>query len=101
MSQRLRGARQITAAAGEGVERRPVSFAEGGKRLVRGLISRRFCRLQNDGPMRRLKRRTTLLQCSWYGLANDPIIYECSGIYDQKTRLTGTIRHGGASWPNK
>ena len=61
----LRISRRIAAATEECVERWPVRFAKSGERFPRRLIRLRLARLQYDRPMRRLERRTTLLQRSW------------------------------------
>jgi hypothetical protein len=60
----LRITRRIAAATDECIKRWPISFAETGERFSRLLIRFRLARLQNDRPMRRLERRTTLLQRS-------------------------------------
>src|SRR4029077_7098830 len=48
------------------VKRRPVSFAEIRKRLLRCCFRLGFSRAQHQGPMRRLKASPSLLQCSSY-----------------------------------
>src|ERR1043166_2613872 len=52
---------RIAAPPDEGVERRPIGFAENGKRPSRGFIRAGLSCLQHDGPVRRLKRRASLL----------------------------------------
>ena len=66
----LRISRRIAAATDECVERRPVSFAKSRECFPRRLIRFGLARLQNDRPMRRLERRTTLLQRSWNRFRN-------------------------------
>ena len=61
----LRISLRIAAATEECVERGPVRFAKSGERFRRRIIRLRLARLQHDGPMRRLERRTSLLQRSW------------------------------------
>ena len=70
----LRISLRIAAATEECVERWPVSFAKSGKRFPRRLIRLRLARLQNDRPMRRLERRTALLQRPWNRLRRLVII---------------------------
>jgi hypothetical protein len=60
----LRVSLRIAATTEECVERWPVSFAKSGERFALGFIRLCNARLQNDRPMRRLERRTTLLQRS-------------------------------------
>src|SRR5512132_2518523 len=60
----LRISRRIAAAPNECIKRCPVSFAKNGECFARRLNRFPSARLQNDRPMRRLERRTTLLQCS-------------------------------------
>src|SRR5215475_11509602 len=57
--------RSMAAVTNKGVKRRPIPFAEDRQSLgrLRGLGTPR---LQNHRPMRRLKRRTSLLQRSRY-----------------------------------
>lgn len=80
----LRVPGRIAAATEECVKRWPVSFAKSGKRFPRRLIRLRPARLQHDGPMRRLERRTALLQCSWNRLRRLVIISSPKGFYDKK-----------------
>jgi hypothetical protein len=66
----LRVSRRVAATPNESVKRRPVCFTK-----RRRCFPRRFIRLgpaclQNDSPMRRLERRASLLQSSWYGFRN-------------------------------
>ncbi len=61
----LRVGRRIAAAPNECVERRPIRFAKSGERFPRRFVGVGLARLQHDRPMRRLERRTSLLQRSW------------------------------------
>src|SRR4029453_7265709 len=65
LSDVLRVSRRIAATTEECVKRWPVNFAKSGERFPRPLIRLPPARLQHDGPMRRLERRTTLLERSW------------------------------------
>ena len=75
----LRVGRRIPAPADECVKWRPIRFAESSERFTPGLISLGLAGLQNDCPVRRLKRRTTLLERTWNRLRNEPQ-YEKSGV---------------------
>jgi hypothetical protein len=61
----LRITRRVAAATDECIKRWPVGFAKSSERSPRLVIRFRLARLQNDRPMRRLERRTNLLQRSW------------------------------------
>src|SRR6267142_5798612 len=66
----LRFGRSVTPKSQKGVKGWPVRFTKIGKRF-----SRCFCWIglsgaQNQSPMRRLKRRSSLLQCSGYRFHN-------------------------------
>src|SRR5215472_2233744 len=57
---------RISAASKKSVKRRPISFSKTGERFPRRFIRIGLARLQYDGPMRRLERRTPFLQRSRY-----------------------------------
>src|SRR6478736_3316419 len=60
----LRVGRRVATTSNEGVERRPIGFAENGKRFFRGSIGAGLSCLQYDRPVRRVKRRAAFLQSS-------------------------------------
>ena len=80
----LRISLRIAAATEECVERWPVSFAKSGERFAPGFIRLCNARLQYDRPMRRLKRRTALLQRSWNRFRRLVIITSGKRFYDKK-----------------
>src|SRR5262249_15635515 len=53
--------RGIAATPNKSVEWRPIGFAQNRKSLLRVLISASLSCLQHNGPVRRLKRRASLL----------------------------------------
>jgi hypothetical protein len=53
-----------TAVPEKTVKRWPIGFAKSGERLLSGVGRFLVARTQHDGPMRRLKRSTALLQRS-------------------------------------
>ena len=68
----------------ECVKRRPVRFAKNGERFPRRFIRLRLARLQYDRPMRRLKRRTALLQRPWNRFRKPVMISSRKRFYDKK-----------------
>ena len=62
LDQVLRVPRRMAATTHKSVERRPITLAKIGERFSCLTIRLRLARLQHDRPMRRLERRTTLLQ---------------------------------------
>jgi len=61
----LRVSGRKTAVAKKTVKRRPIGFAKSGDCLLSRFRSLLLPRTQHNGPMRRLKRSTALLQRSW------------------------------------
>src|SRR5215472_14492982 len=57
---------RISAASKKSVKRRPISFSKTGERFPGRFVRVALARLQYDGPMRRLERRTPFLQRSRY-----------------------------------
>jgi hypothetical protein len=55
---------RISAASKKSVKRRPIPFSKSSERFPHRFIGVRLARLQYDGPMRRLERRTPFLQRS-------------------------------------
>ena len=90
----LRVSRRIAATTEECVKRWPVNFAKSGERFPRRLIRLRPARLQYDCPVRRLERRTTLLQCSGNRFRRLVIISSRKRFYDEKQTLPK--EHAGA-----
>src|SRR5882757_8004154 len=60
----LRVSRRVAATSNESVKRRPVCFTKSSECFPRSFIRLGLACLQYDGPMRRLERRASLLQCS-------------------------------------
>ena len=56
---------RIAATTEECVERWPVRLAETSERVAPAFVRFGVARLQHDRPMRRLERRTALLQRPW------------------------------------
>ena len=61
----LRVSRRVAATPNERVKRRPVCFTKSSECFPRSFICLGLACLQNDGPMRRLKRRASFLQRPW------------------------------------
>src|SRR5512132_2740049 len=80
----LRISRRIAAAPNECIKRCPVSFAKNGECFARRLNRFPSARLQNDRPMRRLERRTTLLQCSGNRFRKSVQYKQRRHFYDRK-----------------
>src|SRR5882724_3017095 len=66
----LRLRRSVTSTSHKAVKRRPVRFAEIGKRFSRCFRWIRLSSAQHESPVRRLKRRSAFLQCSRYRFHN-------------------------------
>src|SRR5215472_12825337 len=61
---------RISAASKKSVKRRPIPFSKSCERFPHRFIRVALARLQYDGPMRRLERRTPFLQRSRYCFRN-------------------------------
>src|SRR5439155_5356186 len=83
--------RWMTAVAKKTVERRPISFAKSGERLPGGFRRVLFPRAQNDGPMRRLKRSTALLQCSRDRFRLRSVAYRTRSCENKIVRRRGSL----------
>src|SRR6267378_6685101 len=66
----LRFGRSVTPKSQKGVKRWPIRFTEIGKRFSCCFCWIGLSSAQNQSPMRRLKRRSSLLQCSRYRFHN-------------------------------
>src|SRR6266446_10891235 len=66
----LRVSRRVATTANESVKRRPVCFTKSSECFPRRFIRLGLACLQYDGPMRRLERRTALLQSSGHRFRN-------------------------------
>jgi hypothetical protein len=64
----LRAGRRISGSPDERIKGRPVRFAKSGERVPGHFVSFGLVRQQHDRPMRRLERRTPLLQRSRHRL---------------------------------
>src|SRR6267378_7938102 len=66
----LRFGRSVTPKSQKGIKRWPIRFTEIGKRFFCCFCWIGLSSAQNESPMRRLKRRSALLQCSRYRFHN-------------------------------
>src|SRR6266498_5691042 len=66
----LRFGRSVTPKSQKGVKGWPIRFAEIGKRFSCCFRWIGLSSAQDQSPVRRLKRRSALLQCSWYRFHN-------------------------------
>src|SRR6266513_4868700 len=66
----LRFGRSVTPKSQKGVKGWPICFTEVGKRFSCCFRWIGLSSAQDQSPMRRLKRRSALLQCSWYRFHN-------------------------------
>src|SRR5436190_23450187 len=66
----LRFGRSVTPKSQKGIKRWPIRFTEIGKRFFCCFRRIGLSSAQNESPVRRLKRRSALLQCSGYRFHN-------------------------------
>ena len=79
--------RRITPMAEESVKRRPVGFTKIRERLLRRFRRLGLARSQHKGPVRRLKRSTTLLQGSRNRFHNSSVLRKHLGFTIQNPAM--------------